>query len=201
MALIIPAGHGQVIHQLSLANDPEPMAVTFGVKFDGQAPTNAQTTVEDLHTIFASTLFSIPHSSYRFEQTEMRFVVAELGEPQVVVEVNPIQATGSANPLPQNCAALFHKRSNVTGRRNRGRLYLPGLSEGAVDPAGRLNSGEVTAYGGLANDWLNAVRLTESIADMVILHSDGISSAPAPTVVSSITVDPVIATQRRRLRR
>jgi hypothetical protein len=201
MALIIPGGYGQVIHSLSLVNDPEPMAVTYGVKFDAQAPADAQATVQGLHSVFNLSIFDIPHSSYTLQQTEMRYSVAELADPQVAVVVLPIQGRGSAQPLPQNCAVLFHKRSNSTGRRNRGRFFLPGMSEGAVDPAGRLNAGEVLAFSNLGAELLDGVKQTASIAEMVILHSDGVSTAPLPTVVTSIICDPVIATQRRRLRR
>jgi hypothetical protein len=201
MPQIVPAGFAEVIHSMSLVNDPEPMAITYGVQFDGQAPVDAQDTVEDLHAAFASTLFGIPHSSYTLQQTELRFVVAELGPVQIAVTINPIQGTGSASPLPQNSAALFHKRSANAGRRNRGRFYLPGLGEGSVDPAGRISIGEINAFNSLAANFLAGVRAAASIAEMVILHSDGVSSAPAPTVVTFMNLDPVIATQRRRLRK
>ncbi len=201
MALIVPAGYGQVIHSMSLTNDPEPLAVTYGVQFDGQAPTDPAQTAQNLHAAFTTELFDICHSSYRAEQTELRFVVAEFADPQIAVHVEGIQGTGSANPLPQNCAVLFHKRSATTGRRNRGRLFLPGMSEGAVDPAGRINGGEVAAFTALAANFLIAVKASVSVAEMVILHSEGVTTAPAPTVVTSMNCDPVIATQRRRLRR
>jgi hypothetical protein len=201
MPIDIPGGYGQVIHSMSLVNDPEPMAITYGVKFTGQAPASAQLTVDDLHAVFASTLFGIPHNSYRLEQTEMRYRVAEIPEPLIAVKVQGIQGTGSASPLPQNCAALFHKRSATSGRRHRGRFYLPGLSEGAVDPAGRISAGEITAYNDLALSFLNSVNLSDDIQDMVIFHTGIIGTLPPPTVVTLLNVDPVIATQRRRLRK
>ncbi len=201
MPQILPAGFGEVLHSLILSGDPEPMAITYGVAFDAAAPADAQDTVEDLHAAAASTLLSIVHSSYTLQQTELRFVVGELGPVQIAITVNPIQAGGTAAPLPQNSAALVHKRSTTAGRRNRGRFYLPGLGEGAVDGTGRINATDLAFQQNLVNNFLAGVRAAGSILDMVILHSSGISAAPAPTTVQTLNVDPVIATQRRRLRR
>ncbi len=201
MPQILPAGFGEVIHSLLLATDPEPMAITYGVAFDGQAPLDAQQTVEDLHGAFAGSLLGIPHSSYSLQSTELRFKVAELGPIQVAITIQPIMGGGTAAPLPQNSALLFHKRSGAAGRRNRGRFYLPGVGEGAVDGAGRVGAPDVAAFNTLVTSFLGAVVTAESVANMVILHSDGISTAPDPTIVNFMNCDTVIATQRRRLRK
>ncbi len=201
MTLQIPAGFGQVIHSLLLTGDPEPMAVTYGVQMEGQAPTDAQDTVGDLHAAFASTMLTIPHQVYSLRQTELRYVVAELGPVQVALAVDIVTAGGTGSPLPQNSAVLFHKRSASAGRRNRGRFYLPGMSEGAVDATGRLAAADVTAFNNIAANFLAGVRASGSVAEMVILHSLGISPTGPPAVVTSLLTDPVIATQRRRLRK
>ncbi len=201
MTLQIPAGFGQVIHSLLLTGDPEPMAVTYGVQLEGQAPTDAQVTINDLHAAFASTMLGVPHNSYQLRQSELRYVVAELGPVQVAIQVSAITAGGTGAPLPQNSALLYHKRSNSAGRRNRGRFYLPGVGEGTIDGVGRIDPAQMAALNNLGTNFLAGVRASASVAEMVILHSLGISPAGPPTVVTKITCDPVIATQRRRLRK
>jgi hypothetical protein len=67
-------------------------------------------------------------------------------------------------------------------------------NNGAIDPA------SVAGYQQRFTAWLQQIQGLTAVADMVILHSTGVSTAPPPTVVTSLVVDPVISTQRKRLR-
>jgi hypothetical protein len=104
------------------------------------------------------------------------------------------------NSAPPNCAALLHKRTQRGGRRGRGRAFFPWvLDEATVNEAGQIESGWLANLQEGANNWLAALAASER--DMVILHSEGVTSTGLPNTVTSIQVDPLIGTQRRRLGR
>jgi hypothetical protein len=200
MPLVIPAGHAQVIHSLSLVGDKERMAVTYGVELVGGTPQSLSGVAESLHNVFDLHPNGIPNSAYALESTEVRAgtaagTVGGLGE-----FVQKKQSRGTAAPLPQNCAVLVHKRSGLPGRRARGRLYLPGISEGVVSAAGVIETATVSSFQGIFNQWITALVAVTTVERMVLLHSPGVSPIIPPTPVVNLVMDPVIATMRRRLR-
>lgn len=140
---------------------------------------------------------------------------------------NEITAGSASNaPLPQNCAMLVKKLTAAAGRRNSGRMYLPSgyLPEADVDPNGRIAGSALVDQMNRANQFYENLRDSTApiLADdrtsfqPVILHSPPkppppvqgsnvppVAAGPTepPTDITSLTVDPVIATQRGRMRR
>ncbi len=202
MSLIIPDGFGQVIHSLTLSGDPEPMAVTFGVESAGADAANASTIAQGLHNAFFDAFDALLPTVYSLLQTEVRFNVGGSADLVVGIHVEPKTFLNSTPPVPQNSAYILQKRTNLSGRRNRGRLYLPGVGEVLVDAAGKMSATAITGVNGDAAGWLNAIKTTVTgITNMVVLHSTGISGAPPPTIVQQLLLDPILGTQRRRLRK
>lgn len=98
--------------------------------------------------------------------------------------------TGSA--LPPACCAVVSLSAGV-GRRRRGRIYLPGMTESSWSDDGQ-------SVGGFAGDIIVAVGAAiEDIATdsgyvaAVYSRADGVARA-----ISSLTVDDNLDTQRRR---
>lgn len=202
MPIIIPPGFAHVVHSFSLAGDPERMATTYGVALEGGAGDAPNEVAGALHTIFHSNVWDIIPPVYALETTEVR-LGGEAGAPSIVGSFSQRQAgTGTDSPLPQNCALLVHKRSNFAGRRNRGRMFLPVGFEGAVDPVGRINGPSIDGVQQRLNQWLTALQGSPLVTQMVILHSPSNAGGGvlSPTPVSTLVIDPVISTQRRRLR-
>lgn len=108
-----------------------------------------------------------------------------------------IGVTGSrtSDPEPPNVAALVKKNTGLRGRKNRGRFYLPGvLSETDVQGNGFIDPG---SYATLDSGIQGLFTFLESKSiPMVVLHS----GTGTPTPVSSLVLDPRVATQRKRLR-
>lgn len=112
----------------------------------------------------------------------------------------PSQVAGSMAiaTMPPNCSILIRKATLAGGRRNRGRLFVPPLqpAENTVDELGNIGTTQLTAlqtmWGALRTDMITAG------FPWVIFHSQPPFN---PTTVTSITVERLIATQRRRLRR
>lgn len=93
-------------------------------------------------------------------------------------------------------AFLVKKNTVVGGRRGRGRMFLPGAAESRVEPDGAVSSAVVTGL----TDGLAAFYDDFTEADLlpVVLHGEG--SPIGPSTITSFSVDPKVATQRRRLR-
>ena len=192
----IPAGYGQVNLQFTGDVLPTGAECTFGVDL-GSLPT----TLEDLADAVAN--------AYNVEQCDsdvvagvvLSSVLVKAGPnatgPSVVLAVN-IPGTASGQSVGPNTAYLLQKNTNFGGRAGRGRMYLPGCSESAVDQNGLLNGSGATVVGGHWNDF--AANLATYGTPLVLLHSSG-SPLNTPTVITSITCDARVATQRRRNRR
>jgi len=178
------------------------MAMTYGVKIDAGGFGDPAVTADALHEAFFTAFGTLISSQYTLFQTEIRWRDTAVADLSVVLHVEPKVCTGTSAPLPQNCAGLVHKRSLNAGRRHRGRMFYPGLSETDVDAAGVVGIGTLNAVNAKLTAWLTSIKTTiGAIDEMVILHGTGISGAPTPTVVTSMLMDGRLATQRRRLRR
>jgi hypothetical protein len=199
--LLIPAGYAQILHSFSLVGDPERLACTYGLKLNSAGDVSLQATLQYLHTQFHQAYSSRFNTDYALEETSARYATGETAAPQgIEVYVEKKAFTGAPAPLPQNCATLIRKRTGLAGRRRQGRMYLPAPYEGGVGPTGLIVAGDFNLLQTASNTFLAAVNSSINSEGMVILHSSGISAAPVPTPVTQLVVDPVIATQRRRLR-
>lgn len=102
-------------------------------------------------------------------------------------------ASGAA-ATPQ-VSYLIRKNTALAGRKNRGRLYLPGVMEVAVDSAGKVDSGYVTDITAAFTSF--QTHCAAKSMTPVILHN----SLESPTGITSWACETVCATQRRRLRK
>lgn len=118
-----------------------------------------------------------------------------------VSTLDPLLGSNTNAMLPQNCAALVRKRTASAGRKNLGRMYLPGiLREDLVSSSGKLTTTMQNNVQGAADGFLDAIEDdaggTQPNVSAVILHGDG----STPTTIIALEADGTIATQRRRLR-
>jgi hypothetical protein len=106
------------------------------------------------------------------------------------------QGTLQGNPDSPQVAILVRKVGAFGGRPNRGRSYWPILNEGQTDSGGVIPPDRLatvqTQMDGFVDD------LAAAGLDMVILH-EAVELTPTP--VLQYVVQPLVATQRRRLRK
>jgi len=114
----------------------------------------------------------------------------------------PITGGQSSPSLPNNVAVVFTKRTALRGRSFRGRIYQPGLIEGSVI-GNNVTSSTLT---NLRNGWdaMRLLPLTIAVDEgLMVVVSRYADLAPrvtgVATLVTSITTDGVIDSQRRRL--
>jgi len=111
-------------------------------------------------------------------------------------------ATGaSASP---NVSFLVHK--NIEGRAGfrRGRLYLVGVPESQVDEDGKLPTGDLPDYNTTLESFRDDAVEHAITGDgrLVVAHRplNPLDDSPVVSTITSMTMDPEVATQRRRLR-
>lgn len=132
------------------------------------------------------------------------------GTPTLSLLADPGKPTvGAQGPgaLPVNCATLVSTITALGGVQFRGRKYLPGVSEGAVDDAGNLSTAGQSQFQDAMDLFYGVV--TAGSNELVILHSPPLvdpgpppvyGTAPAPTNILELRVQRKMATQRTRLR-
>ena len=95
-----------------------------------------------------------------------------------------------------NTALLVTKSTLLGGRKGRGRSFLPGLSDAAIDPSGDLNAGGAGVRSAAEELW-PAVGAALGSADPYLFHSD---VEDEPSLITAFTASVQVATQRRRFR-
>jgi hypothetical protein len=211
MATEVPAGFFNAALGMRLTGDPETMYLTFGVKA-GTSSTGpiSPGSVTTLGTDLANTLKGRLDGDWSF--TEMKMQAGPAGPntpeggvgPQYAQPLNIAGTSTAFGQLPVNSAHLITKKTGIGGRRNQGRFYFPAVQELGVSDLGILDNGQLSAINTAFGNFLAVLDSSTTFAGMYLLHSfpPG-SSGPflAPTRVTSLICQPVIATQRRRLRK
>jgi len=202
MGVIIPLGFGQYSLPFRLTGDQDEMIVTCGFTDDGTSPPNS--IAESISTaLFATPSFAASTWSNVYSFGPGRVTVQRaLGPIEGVGTTSRVGTNASFSPCTNNCAVLCRKRTARGGRQGRGRFYLPiGLTgEGNVTAVGILLE---TVRAQLQTDletW--RAQMASGTQDLVLLHGDPlVGVAPPPDLITAFEVDPLIATQRTRLRR
>lgn len=188
--MIIPAGYAQITFVYTGSAVPRGAANVIGV----ENPTG----LSIANVAIAAGQFIEPFMANLPDEIQVSAIRVKLGptdsgpysEFPVVI---PGELTSGETVAP-NTAFLFSKQTDFGGRKNRGRFYLPGVTEGSINGAGDLMSSWVTDLNTASG--LALASLVSNDLPMVILHA----SVGAPTEVTSMPVSARVATQRRRLR-
>lgn len=100
----------------------------------------------------------------------------------------------SHNAVSSQVAVIAKYLTGVPGPGMTGRTYLPGADESKVDPAGGIEATYLGAISALVAGWFTDLQTAG--CDLVVLHREAVTRTP----VTGIVVEPVVGTQRRRLR-
>jgi hypothetical protein len=113
-------------------------------------------------------------------------------------------ATGAGNGTqtgalaPAQVQGLIRKRTSHSGRKGRGRMYIPDIQEGQVDDSGNLNSTALGHLNDIANAWVSMpVSVGVPLVGTILLHEDN----STPFAITSMAAETMVATQRRRFPR
>lgn len=204
MALIIPPQFAQVTLPFKHASVPREAVITFGV--DGEGWGGDYVGLANFcYGAFANEFGAEIDSEVTMGPARL-LVGQDGGDPLAVVGTGNSVGSRTASMMPQNVALLVQKRSLTGGKRGRGRFYIPWiLRDEEVVETGLVDGTALAAFQDHATTMLDELASGGGGADpapMVILHdSSGLGPEPGPSEVVSLTVDPMVATQRRRLGR
>lgn len=196
MSVVLPDDYGLASLKWTVTGISEFMVVTFGV-FHPTAPP-ADWPVDINTALIASNLAK---AASQFVGWTYGTCTVSYGTPSgPIVYEDTVSNPGSraGESMAVNSCVLVRKNTGVGGRANRGRMFSPpiNLSEAKVSKAGVIDPVDQAA---IQADWSSFLtELNTAGYSMVILHSDPLL---APTIVNSLTVESIIATQRRRLHR
>lgn len=106
---------------------------------------------------------------------------------------------GGSQGLPPQCSVVASLRTLQTGRRGRGRMYLPPAPTSVMSNL-VLSSTAATAIGAAAKAFLEAIRLPYSVGG--IWCAPIVTGAPYTNyaAINNVVVDNVVDTQQRRRR-
>lgn len=192
--MVIPESCAQINLKFTGTSVPLGAEMTFGVGRTGfETPEEVKDAVMD--AVSTSTIITLCTGA-----TKLTSVLVKLG-PNATGAMAEFPAglsgVGASDTLPPNVALLIRKGTPQGGRRAQGRMFLPGIPEAATAHGGIVDPGYLSD----AQSRFATLRaeLIENTVPMVLLHSQdfgGLGALP----VTTLTVQPQLATQRRRLR-
>lgn len=189
MSARIPPGFAELVHHFDAPGQSGDIITSIGAS----GTDLNDDALQDQYV--AAAVFLMGNLNNSITMTTIDFVLGQDGNDDVVVSrVAGHPGISGGGMVPINTTFLFQKRTALGGRRGRGRMYLPGVSEGAVADDGSLDTGVAAGLAANIGTWL-----ADWPGDWVpaLFHQ----SAPyAPSMITSINVSPKVATQRTRLR-
>jgi len=197
-------GYADVSCQLKHSLLSRPAYITFGVDPTATDPTAIGAAIAGCITA-AGSINAQMDSNVTWVRIEVSVGTDGSEDIQGVHTMNTAGTKTNSTP-PANTALLVHKHTARGGRRGRGRLFIPWfVSSAEVAEGGTISSSEVTLKQVALNGFL--ANLTAAAVPMVVLHrpstpgTEHPTTPGAPNVVTALSVDPLISTQRRRLGR
>lgn len=223
MPLTIPAGDGIATFRLRYDNDSEEMVTTLGVRALS-APLGADHALR-LRSIWATRIQPQLLITVTFLGVVLR--VRQDGGGDQVYESNPtspVAGATSGSGFPPNTAVLVEKITGRAGRRGRGRMFIPGINDTQADNAGNVAAANITSWNNALSGFLADLQADPGAAGTgaavrpLLFHgnttstdrstSGGVTTitrtvgaaGPGPDFITQLTLDPKLATQRRRMR-
>lgn len=192
---LIPIGFIEATAKFTIANSPNTAQVVTGHENVGSlsAAAAAQVLYEDIWG--AATGFrSVMTNEITLTQVEVRSKI-DAGDPTVAAFSGTLLGLQGGVAVPAQVTYLVQKISGFAGRRNRGRMYIPGAPETTVNSGGFLTGTQTGLLATAAANFFTACN-TEGLP-LVILHTEPPDTA---TDVVLLAASNKVATQRRRVR-
>ncbi len=208
----IPDGYAVASLKWLAAGDQQPMICTLGLDVvSASSPTPSEVANLVSTAWLSAWAITTLSSLYTFIGTEVTFG-PQPGEGPSAEDVRASVGTLAASPLTSNTALLVKKLTALGGRRNRGRMYLPGgyVGEVDVDQNGFITvANTAILQARMANFYSNLVVPAPTLQPVILHQGERLNPgvrpaafgpAPPPTPMTSFSVQRQVGTQRRRMR-
>lgn len=192
MSLVIPADCTEMALHFALANSQHDFVCTLGLRYNGS---DFQNDANAVAATFGSIVMPELVDAYHFTKAVWRNSVGSIKE-----RLTGHQGGKAQSAATPNTTYLIRKITGLPGRRERGRMFLPGLAEINVEATGLLTPANQTAIQGVFATWMDAIHTQDFVP--VLLHnaSPDPTVNTAPTTITSFQCDLMVATQRDRMR-
>lgn len=175
---------------------PYGAVTTFGFRDQNDAAIDGAAIIDDIATAAEALHQLISAGDVWLDHVELKVGPVDSG-PTHSAAVN-VEGEQGDHPDSPNVAYLFRKRVSGMSGKYGGRSYYPGVSEGNTTAGGSVAPAAVTSYQSAMDNFLLALETVDLIP--VVFSTDPDPSGVARDVVA-VTLQPKVATQRRRLRR
>lgn len=197
MSLAIPPGYGLAALNFSSSTGTQPFVTTIGV---GLANWGGDF-VDAANAVFAA--YATTMMGATDNDLTLSSVTLSVGQDgpggSVDSDATPVPGTSTGTFAPVAMAPVVRKTTNVLGRRGRGRMFIPGvIQESGVEPDGRLTTTFRNQLQGLCDNFFAELTTNDPSLAPYLLHSEGL--ATEPTLITSLTVTPVVGWIRGRIR-
>jgi len=188
---VVPDGFGEVTINMDFVAGPSnPMAIVFGYSHAGVNPSGHA-------SVIANSLIASINTINVWSNNLLYLSVDAFENPGGVSGSATVGITGTAGEaaLPPQVSVLIRKHTATGGAAGRGRMYWPGLTVAQVLEGGYIVGSSVVLMQEEFDDFLGSIAGAD--LPMHLLHGVG---GPAPSLVTSLAVQVILATQRRRIR-
>lgn len=190
--MIIPTGYGQV--NLFFVGAALPRNAQIAIGIDNNLGGSALTVASTVGGAWVTHIMPLLPAVMTLEKVKCKLGPNDTG-PEASWASGVPGGLDDEEPMPPNVAILVNKLTAIGGRKNAGKIFVPAFPESDSDGGGLLTVARLGAWQGAMDDFVDT--LDTSTVPMVVLHSD----ATTPTVVTDLSVQQRLATQKRRLRR
>lgn len=197
MSRIIPPGFAECSIEHWLAGYLRPAVTTMGVKISGTEGEDGNV-ADAFHNAFALAFLDRIDANVTIRSAKA-VIGQDGGDPIVQESTASSTGTSTRDSTAPALALMLTKQTALGGRKHRGRMYFPwAVSDTGVAENGAVQESTLTNWRASCDTfmtWLN-VDPTDGLLDgAYILHS---SFETPPTLVTGMSPNPAIRTQRRR---
>lgn len=162
--------------------------------------TELQELVDAIWAVWAVFVDDELHSNYILQRVEAKDLRTAIGV-QAVTDETPVPGTKTGTTVPNNVALAVARRSGLTGRSTRGRLFIPLTTEANTESTNVASTSFATACESVL-DAMDAAMSAIDWTAVIVSRVQNLETLPVALtydIVSWIVVDRVLDSMRRRL--
>lgn len=192
--MLIPLGYSQVNLRFTGTGLPHGAEVSFGVNQNDATQTPA-VIADNVGQAYVENLLSVCANQVKLTEILVKSGPNDEG-PSAVVAMDLTGVANYGDVIPSN-TLLVRKNTAMGGRRGRGRNFWPLIGESAVGNGGFIQGETLALFQQRFDFFLQKLQGLDM--PMVLLHGEQTKPTP-PLYITGLSVQPQIASQRRRLR-
>lgn len=199
MALDIPDSYATAAFSHTLAGWAKPLVCTLGLAPDTIGQTWTTAMANSIFDAWKNAMDTSVTSNLTFTGCVL-YVKDPLGFIPIPSTSASAVGTSSGTALPPNTAVMVEKITSRPGRSGRGRMFLPGFSEGAVDAAGQIAGASLTQLATDLTAFYTALVSVVGVSTPQLFHETTVPSS-APTTITSFAADARVSSIAKRFKR